>query len=70
MTAIHNPPGTVYDAVNPQNIHFDSYTSDEILKSVRIVILEISLILSFDLTNSFFYLIDTARPTYDAAGHR
>jgi len=31
---VHNPPGTVLDAVHPQTIHFNSYTDVEMIKSI------------------------------------
>ena len=32
--AVHNPPATGLDAVHPQTIHFDSYTTVEAIKSI------------------------------------
>ena len=35
ITTAHKSPGSVLDAVQPTNIHFDAYTSVELIKSVR-----------------------------------
>ena len=36
LSAVHHRPGTMLDAIHPVTIHFDSYTSVEMIKTVSI----------------------------------